>query len=84
MNSLKAKLAEAGEVQNTYEETLACVDQLRHQAADRLKDAQREAAAARRAADEQMALNRALQERVGAPVAFRIAWTPKTYHFSMA
>lgn len=44
------------------------------QAADRLQGVQREAAAARRAADEQKALNRVLQERVRRPRCRRLAW----------
>ena len=44
------------------------------QAADRLQGAQREAAAARCAADEQKALNRVLQERVRRPQCRRLAW----------
>lgn len=59
-------------MEDAYEGTLACVDQLTRQAANRLQGAQREAAAARRAADEQMALNCGLQERVGALLARRL------------
>lgn len=67
VNSLKAELDEARKVHNAYEETLACVDPLRRQAADRLQGAQREPDAVRRAADEQAALDHTLQDQVGAP-----------------
>ena len=51
------------------------------QAADRLQGAQREAAAARRAADEQKALNRVLQERVRRHSRHRVTWTPMSVNF---